>query len=801
VNNQSAVRLFTLRVLVLSLLLALFGRLWYVQVLAGDQYSREAVATREHDVITTATRGMILDDWGRPYAENATAAVVSVNYLQLQNQKDKGAAVLARLATLLGEKDKTLTVSVTPCSYPKPLRKATPVGCYNGNPYQPIPVTDQADTALAITILERQDEFPGVTASVQSIRKYESPLTSVAANLIGYLGKADQTQGYSVGALAGASGIEKEYESALRGKDGVKRISIDRHGDQAGIIGDPTPAQPGNNVVLSVDAGVQALLEGVLKKAVTQIAPNQVATPTNPASGPTHPTQAAGVVMNAQTGEIVASASYPSYKPQIFEFPRTQADNQAIVALNKNPAHPLLNQVIQGQYAPGSTFKLVTTSAELLSGEANWTSQYQCPGSLPVGNKPKLNSEGEALGAINLTTAISKSCDTVYYQFALDDYAADYTRVVKNHTAPKDNVAVMAKLFGLNQATGVDLPSESTGLIQSWDEKKTLAEYYHEQECLGAYGGKDAKGKKIAPNKDKAKRAIDKTACDRPLTVGDEILYPGNYADEYIGQGTVLATPLQMAVAYSAEVNGGKVYSPRVVKAVVSPNGTQVKAIKPVVRSTLPVSQSDLTNIENAMYDVTTSGTAADAFKNFPMDQLKVGGKTGTAQVLDPIPGDPTHISDTSVFASFAGKPTDAQPQYVSIIIVPKGGYGAGVAAPATRLLWDGMFGLEGQPNVMPKGLLNRLPAFSRDGNIVTKGPLIAPGAPAATPSGAPASGTTGQPATPNGTTTSTPPPLTNGKGATALPPLLPSPGDSPPARVVAMGAAGRAPPSPADAW
>ena len=327
---------------------------------------------------------------------------------------------------------------------------------------------------------------------------------------------------------------------------------------------------PATTFVLSIDSGVQGLLESSLKTAVKVIAPNQVHVATSPDSGPTHPTQAAGVILNAQTGEVVAAASYPSYDPKKFEFPRTDADNAYISRLNQDPAHPLLNQVIQGQYAPGSTFKLITTSAELNSGRANWTSQYNCPGSLLVGGKSKSNSEGEELGMIDLRTTIAQSCDTVYYGFALADYSDDYNRVVKHKLPANENVTKMAKEFGLSAATGVDLPAEATGLVQTWQETATLAEYYHDQQCIGAYGGKDKNGKKVAPSKNKSKRAADKINCDHQLQSYDKILYPGNYADEYIGQGTVLATPLQMAVAYAALVNGGKVFSPKVAKAIVT---------------------------------------------------------------------------------------------------------------------------------------------------------------------------------------------------------------------------------------
>ena len=200
--------------------------------------------------------------------------------------------MLTRLAGLIGEDPTKLTDSVTPCTYQKVAgsknRVATPTGCYTGAPLQPIPVTDQANTGQAITILERQDEFPGVTATVQSIRKYETPLGSEASNLIGYLGKADPAvnKGYTAGSLIGASGIEKQYESALRGTDGVRELSIDRHGNQAAEISN-SAAVPGDNVVLSIDAGAQVLMEKVVEDAVKTIAPNQPTSPTNQDAHPT----------------------------------------------------------------------------------------------------------------------------------------------------------------------------------------------------------------------------------------------------------------------------------------------------------------------------------------------------------------------------------------------------------------------------------------------------------------------------------------------------------------------------------
>ena len=193
--------------------------------------------------------------------------------------------------------------------------------------------------------------------------------------------------------------------------------------------------------------------------------------------------------------------------------------------------------------------------------------------------------------------------------------------MIKQHATPLENVTKMSKEFGLAAATGVDLPSEAKGLVHTWTENAALRTYYYDQQCLGAYGGKDKNGKNVKPNHDRKARADDKAQCDRGLQPGDKILYPGNYADEYIGQG-VLTTPLQMAVAYAALVNGGQVFSPKVAKAVVTPAGQLVKAIKPQVQRTLDVSQTNLTNIKNAMYDVVTTGTAKDTFADFPLDKV-----------------------------------------------------------------------------------------------------------------------------------------------------------------------------------
>jgi penicillin-binding protein 2 len=178
-----------------------------------------------------------------------------------------------------------------------------------------------------------------------------------------------------------------------------------------------------------------------------------------------------------------------------------------------------------------------------------------------------------------------------------------------------------------------------------------------------------------------------------------------------IGQGYVNVTPLQLARAYAALANGGTLYSPRVGEALVSPDGKVVQSITPPVTGHLPVAGSTLAYIRNALQGVVTSGTAAGTFAGFPLNQVCVAGKTGTAQAFG--------AQATSVFASFA--PCN-NPQYVVVMMIPDSGYGADVSAPAVKQIWDGIYGLQGQQAALPGGQLPGLPAFNSAGQVVTTG-------------------------------------------------------------------------------
>ena len=189
-NERSRARLFILKVTVASLLLTLGGRVWFLQVLAGDQYAAEAANNNRREIVEPATRGRILDVMGRPLVQNRTALVVSVDRIKLQRQKDHGEAVLGRLARVVRLPLVQLRNKITLCEFvdkPGGGKVATPEGCWNGSPYQPIQITDGADDAMAQQIEEQQELFPGVTAKLAAVRDYPRPMAVNAAHMLGYL--------------------------------------------------------------------------------------------------------------------------------------------------------------------------------------------------------------------------------------------------------------------------------------------------------------------------------------------------------------------------------------------------------------------------------------------------------------------------------------------------------------------------------------------------------------------------------------------------------------------------------------
>jgi penicillin-binding protein 2 len=674
VADRSHLRLFVLRVLVLSMLVTLLGRLAWLQVVTGDELAQAASENRMREAVTPASRGSIVDVTGEPLVRNRTALVVSVNRALLLRQADDGAVVLDRLGALLGRPADQLAREVTPCG------GGVEPPCWRGSPYQPVPVAEfAADDAEGVrrvlAIEEHREDYPGVTAQFTAVREYPSGDGTTAAHVLGYLGPvsaqelaADERAALRPDALVGRAGVEATYDAQLRGVDGVERLVVDRLGAVVERSSATAP-QPGDSLVLSLSAGVQAVAEQALQRAVERAR-------TIPARGGGGATlradSGAVVVMDARTGRLVALASWPSYDPTVFV--GGASPQQYAELVDEARGAPLVSRTVQGAYAPASTFKVVSTLAAVQSGDYPLRGTYPCPGAYaPLGGKR--NFDSAELGTIDLRTSLVQSCDTVFYKFAYEQWLRDggNTPVAE----PRDPVLSMARALGLGEPTGVDLPSERHGTLPDRAYLQARWERTKQERCTAADD----------PARSEGQRRADREFCDDGWR-----LRGGDAANLAIGQGDLLVTPLQLATVYAAIANGGTVLSPRVGRALVSADGSRVQEIAPEVRGTLPVAPEVLAYVRDALAGVTTEGTAAAAFAGLP---LPVAGKTGTGEVAGK--------QDTSWFASYA--PAD-DPRLVVIGMVSQGGTGGTVAAPLVREVYEGIWGLGGRPAALPGGRL-----------------------------------------------------------------------------------------------
>ncbi|POM27833.1 Stage V sporulation protein D [Actinomadura rubteroloni] len=686
-SSRTHFRLVVLYVIVGALLLTLVSRLWTMQVLQGEHYQQVAADNRTRDIVVPAVRGMILDDTGRPLVRNRTALVVSVDRTTLMRQKDKGAAVLSRLATVLGTTRQALEMRIRLCG------PTTPRPCWPGSPYQPIPVDDRVNDKRALQIVERQEDFPGVTAEMQAVREYPRPSGAGAAQVLGYLQPITQAEldrqknlkvtGYAGADLIGRDGLEATYDEQLRGVPGERTVLVDSQGRVTGTAKEKAPV-PGANLVTSINSKIQAAAEKSLAEAVQ--------------SARAHGRKAdaaAAVVMDVTNGHLAALASYPTYDPSIWTGGISQQQYESL--LGKKEGQPLVSRAIQGQYAPGSTFKISSVAAAVNSGyPLNGT--YPCPGSYKVGSRAFTNFEGESHGDMNLHQALVVSCDTIFYKFAYEQWLRDGGTRPKKH--PADPMVAMARDYGFGSRTGVDLPSEVAGRIPDRSWKKAYWDATKTADCKGAKQGYPEIAK-TDPARAAYLKAVSAENCAQGYA-----WRAGDAANLSVGQGDVLATPLQVARAYAAVANGGTLVVPRVATSLVRPDGSRAQQVGAPPAGKLPVSKNVLSYIRGGLAGVVKSGTAAGAFGGFDDKKLAVAGKTGTAEVYG--------HDDTSWFASFA--PVQ-NPRFVVVVMTSQGGTGAETSAPAVRRIWEAMYGLNGQKPALVNGQLpNVLPKPADDG-------------------------------------------------------------------------------------
>ncbi|MBE0475532.1 MAG: penicillin-binding protein 2 [Coriobacteriia bacterium] len=470
---------------------------------------------------------------------------------------------------------------------------------------------------------ENSERFPGVEAAVVAVRDY--PGGSTAAHVLGYTGEISERElvqadltGYRLGDTVGKSGAERQFETVLQGDRGYRRIEVDARGRPKGVIEEIEPV-PGRDVRLTIDLDVQEVAEKALADALEE------------ARAQRFPKAKAGAVvaMDVRSGEVLAMASAPTYDPGLFLGGISSREWKRLN--DEGSEYPLNNRAIMAAYPPASTFKLVTGAAALDAGIASEWTTYRCSGKWSgMGeqwSKYCWNRSGH--GSVSFRRGIQDSCDTVFYEIGYAFYKRG-----------EEEIQEVARRFGYGAPTGVDLPGEVGGRVPDAAWKKKFNENYPEA----------------------------------------AVWVPGDTVNMAIGQGDMLATPLQLAVSYAAIANGGEVLRPRVLDAVLDVDGKAALQGERRVERDLKLSRGRIGVLRRGLRDVTTGGTAAAVFRGFG---TTVEGKTGTAEV-----------NKKDDYALFVGYAPAENPRYVVAAVVEQGGHGGSVAGPAARSVLGKLLGL-----------------------------------------------------------------------------------------------------------
>jgi penicillin-binding protein 2 len=686
---QLALRVAVVGSFALGLFAIIFFRLWFLQVLSGDQYVKAATVNRVRKIDVAAPRGEVLDASGTALVDSVkTLAVqispadlpvpVTLDKLATLEHPPKGDAIVYnRLAHVLGLSTKRRSC---PLHMPSPnVFRLSAVACAVG---KQVTLQSYADVtvrsgsvvtrAMQFYLAENQRLFPGV--QVQKVYVTHYPERSLAAQVLGTVGpitagevEAKSYPGAARTDIVGQSGLEAEYDSFLRGKDGYQRVQVNALNQPTGDLGSVRPVT-GHNLKLSLNSQLQRVGEQALAQSMS----------VNNSPGGSF------VAMNPDNGTVYAMGSLPTFDPSIFTGNLSQAKYDQLT--NPNGGDALLNRATQSAGPTGSTFKPITSVAALSSGEWTTDSMFDDTGQFCVGTgaaQQCRHNAGHAVdGSLDLVNALRVSSDDFFYNLG--------ARLnVDPSTAPKGGpLDTWARKFGIGSSTDVDLPNEATGTLPSplWREGRNKLE----AECDNATGPfRWTDGHATSSHHHKGWVRSKKHApggcgiadgTNRPWSIGDN-------ESLAVGQGDVQVTPLQLAVAYSALANGRAVVRPHFGVDVQDQDGTVLQAINPPNARPIGINPFYRSTILQGLNDAaqTSGGTSADVMGNFPM---KVYGKTGTAQY--------TNQPDYAWYSCFVIDNTNKP--IVVVVHVEKGGFGDVAAAPVARqILSQWFFGKPGK--------------------------------------------------------------------------------------------------------
>ncbi|HEX2234258.1 MAG TPA: penicillin-binding protein 2 [Thermoleophilaceae bacterium] len=599
---QLAVRVAIIGGIALVAFAVVFFRLWYLQVLSSDKYRAEANNNRTREIKVQAPRGEIVDREGRKLVDNSIGLAVKVSPDRLPESRAERRELYTRLSRVLGGDPMRMERSI------ERQLKALPFSSATAKQGVPLDVVS--------FLLERQEDFPGVTVEQEFLRRY--PYHETGAHLFGTVGEVTREQlederyrGVDMGDRVGQSGIEYQYDRFLRGENGATRVQVDAMGNLTETLDRDRPKQ-GSQLRLSIDldvqrAGQQALAGGTGRGAF--------------------------VVMDVNNGEVRALGSHPSFDPNLFTKVIRKSDYERLS--DPDLGAPLSNRAIQGAYPTGSTFKLITATAALEGGLITPDTFLFDGGSLTVGGVTFKNAGDAAYGTLALRQALTVSSDVFFYRLGLEANGAGDGLVLQT----------WAKRLGMGRKTGIDLPGELAGLIPTPRWRNAL---------------------------------YRKKQTDRPWSAGDNI-------NLSVGQGDLQANPLQLAVAYAAIANGGKVLSPRIGQRIEDAGGRALQELKAPAAPRLPIDGAYRQAIMEGLRGAASApgGTSTDVFAGFP---IPIAGKTGTAEKG-------LGRADQSWYVALAPYPS---PKYVVAVTDEAGGFGAETAAPMARTILAELFGVTG---------------------------------------------------------------------------------------------------------
>jgi penicillin-binding protein 2 len=655
ISPALALRVAMLGGVALVLFAIVFFRLWYLQVLSGDQYLAQARDNRVRNERIPAPRGDIVDRNGKILVSNRQATAVQLEPNGLPPVERELAAkwarrVDARLRRPKGKRGPPVAIPATPDSLRKRFARLARVLQMSPKtiqrevieqlalvPYSNVTVKTDAGQAVLNYLSERRLDFPGVTVQTVFLRRY--PFKDFAAHLVGTVGEVSPQElkqvrfrGVTQGTIVGKGGIEWSYDRYLRGVDGKRRIQVDALGRPKGEVPEALRVSepvPGRRLKLSLDYGLQKEGHAALAKVAG-------------------PGRAGGfVALDPTNGEVLALGSYPTFDPSVFAKPISQAKYEAL-ASEENGA-PLYDRAIAGLYPTGSTFKPITAMAALQRGLVTSDTPVNDGGCITVGaaDQPFCNAGKVAHGTLSLRRALQVSSDVYFYTLGI------YANPVKGQV-----IQQWARDLGLGRRTGIDLPGEFEGLVPDRRWRARIAE--RELDC-------------------RKRRKVPSCGISdaRPWTVGDNV-------NLSVGQGDLQATPLQMAVAYAAIANGGKVVQPHLGLEVDDSAGRLIQRIEPGLARRVRFADAHQQAILEGLRLAASApgGTSVDVFEGWKHDQFPVYGKTGTAER----PGQ----ADQSWYVAYSSN--QGKRPIVIAVTVERGGFGAEAAAPAVRLMLSEWF-------------------------------------------------------------------------------------------------------------